>query len=339
MINKGCICYLVWVTDTDAEVPTIESVLVVNEFLEVFPDELPGIPPDREIDFGIDMMPSMQPISFPLYKMAPVELNELKEQLKDLEGIKVDPQKIAAVKNWTRPITPMYIRSLLGLAGEGGVVVQNRAESSLVVEVKEKQYDDPLLVQLKEGIQKNKTMAFYLGMDDGTLRYQERLCVPNIDGLWEIIMTEADTSSYHASIQMAPFEDLYGKRCRSPIEWFKIGEAELIGIDLMHQAMERVKIIKERLKTAKSRQKSYLDVRRRDLEFQEDDWVFLKVPPIKGIMRFGKKEKLSPRHELPPEMSLVHPVFHVSILKKVIRYPLLIVPVETIEVNEELTYE
>ncbi|XP_070054415.1 uncharacterized protein [Nicotiana tomentosiformis] len=169
---------------------------------------------------------------------------------------------------------------------EGGAIVQNRAESSLVVEVKEKQLNDPLLVQLKEGIHKHKTMAFFIGMDDGTLRYQWRICVPNVDGLQERIMTEAHTSrysvhpgstkmyhdlSYHANIQMAPFEALYGRRCKSPIGWFDIGEAELIGPDLVHQAMEKIKVITEQLKTAQSRQKSYLDVCRRDLEFKEDD--------------------------------------------------------------------
>ncbi|XP_070017392.1 uncharacterized protein [Nicotiana sylvestris] len=221
-----------------------------------------------------------------------------------------------------------------------------------MAEVKKKQYNYPLLGQIKEGIHKHKTTTFSLGIDDGTLRYQGRLCVPNVDDLRERIMTEAHTSS----IQIAPFEALYGRICRSPIWWFKIGETELIGPELMHQPMEKVKIIMERLKTAQSRQKSYLDVRRRDFEIKEDDWVFLKVSPMKDIMWFGKKGKLSPRYvgsyriiqkisqmayklELPPKMSLVHPVYHVSMLKKVVRDPLAIVPVETIEVNEELSYE
>jgi len=88
---------------------------------------------------------------------------------------------------------------------------------------------------------------------------------------------------------MAPFEALYGTRCRSPIRWFEVGEEELIGPDLVHQAMEKVKIIKERLKNAQSCQKSYSDVRRRDLEFKEDDWVFMKVSPVKGIILSGDK--------------------------------------------------
>ncbi|XP_075099107.1 uncharacterized protein LOC142175987 [Nicotiana tabacum] len=120
--------------------------------------------------------------------------------------------------------------------------------------------------------------------------------------------------------------------------------------------MEIVKIINERLKIAQSHQKSYSNVRRRDLEFKEDDWVFLKISPMKGIMRFGKKVKLSSRYvrpykiiqwigqvayklELPPEMLLVHLVFHVSMLKKVVGDPSTIVRVETIEVKEELSYK
>nr|XP_033509000.1 uncharacterized protein LOC117273904 [Nicotiana tomentosiformis] len=79
---------------------------------------------------------------------------------------------------------------------KGGVIVQKWAESSLVVEVKEKQYDDPLLVQLNEGIHKQKTMAFSFGTSDGRLRYQGQLCVPYMDGLQERIMTEAHSSKY-----------------------------------------------------------------------------------------------------------------------------------------------
>ncbi|XP_070057660.1 uncharacterized protein [Nicotiana tomentosiformis] len=79
MINKGCIYHLVRVMDTNAEAPTLESMPIMNEFLEVIPEELLRIPPDREIDFGIGVMPGMQPISIPPYRMAPAELKELKD--------------------------------------------------------------------------------------------------------------------------------------------------------------------------------------------------------------------------------------------------------------------
>ena len=95
---------------------------------------------------------------------------------------------------------------------------------------------------------------------------------------------------------MAPYEALYGRRCRSPIGCFEVGEARLIGPDLVHEAMEKVKVIQERLRTSQSLQKTYIDVRRRDLEFEVNDLVYLKVSPMKGVMRFGKKGKLSPRY-------------------------------------------
>ncbi|WMV58946.1 hypothetical protein MTR67_052331 [Solanum verrucosum] len=120
--------------------------------------------------------------------------------------------------------------------------------------------------------------------------------------------------------------------------------------------MEKVKIIQERLKTTQSRQKSYTDVRRRDLEFEVDGWVYLKVSPMKGVMRFGKKGKLSPRYigpyriskrignvayelELPLELATVHPVFHISMLKKCMGDPSLIIRTEDIAIKDSLFYE
>nr|XP_016440855.1 PREDICTED: uncharacterized protein LOC107766570 [Nicotiana tabacum] len=84
MISKGYIYHLVRVKDADAQIPTLQSVPIVNEFPEVFPEDLPGVPPHMEIDFGIDLLPCTKPISIPPYRMAPAELKELKVQLKDL---------------------------------------------------------------------------------------------------------------------------------------------------------------------------------------------------------------------------------------------------------------
>ena len=84
LISKGCIYHLVRVKDDSVESPSLESVPIVNEFPKVFSDDLPGVPPDREIDFGIDVLPDTQSISIPPYRMTPAELKELKEQLKNL---------------------------------------------------------------------------------------------------------------------------------------------------------------------------------------------------------------------------------------------------------------
>ncbi|WMV50693.1 hypothetical protein MTR67_044078 [Solanum verrucosum] len=132
-----------------------------------------------------------------------------------------------------------------------------------------------------------------------TLEDMLRACVINFKGSWDNhlpLIEFAYNNSYHSSIQMALYEALYGRRCRSPVGWFEVGEVALIGPDSNLDAMEKVKLIRDRLKTAQSRQKSYADVRRRELEFQVDDWVFLKVPPMKRVMRFGKKGKLSARY-------------------------------------------
>ncbi|XP_070004533.1 uncharacterized protein [Nicotiana sylvestris] len=83
---------------------------------------------------------------------------------------------------------------------------------------------------------------------------------------------------------MAPYEALCVRNCRSPIGWFDVGKTTLVGPKLVQQAIEKIKLIQERLLATHSRQKSYVDNQRRDLEFQFDDWVFLKVSPMKGVM-------------------------------------------------------
>ncbi|WMV57783.1 hypothetical protein MTR67_051168 [Solanum verrucosum] len=120
--------------------------------------------------------------------------------------------------------------------------------------------------------------------------------------------------------------------------------------------MEKVKVIQERLKTAQSRHKSYTDVRRRELEFELNVWVYLKVSPMKGVMRFGKKGKLNPRYigpyriskrignvayelELPQELEAVHPIFHISMLKTCMGDPSLMIPTEDIGIKDSLSYE
>ena len=107
---------------------------------------------------------------------------------------------------------------------------------------------------------------------------------------------------YHSSIEMAPYEALYERKCRFPLCWDEFGEREFTGPEIVQDAAEKVALIKRRLKTAASRQKSYADPKRRDVEFQVSNYVSLKVSPIKGVMRFGKKEKLAPRYIGPFEI-------------------------------------
>src|SRR5687767_7493794 len=130
----------------------------------------------------------------------------------------------------------------------------------------------------------------------------------------------------------------------------------MIGPDLVYESMEKVKCIRGRMKEAQDTQRSYQDNRRRDLEFEVGDLVYLKVSPMKGVVRFGKKGKLSPRYigpykilkrigsvayelDLPNDLAKVHLVFHVSMLRKFIRDASAIVPLNEVTIDEDLTYE
>ena len=155
---------------------------------------------------------------------------------------------------------------------------------------------------------------------------------------------------------MAPYEALYGRPCRSPLCWTEVGESSITGPDLIRDTYENVSLIRERLLTAQSRQKSYANVRRRPLEFEVGDHVSLKVIPKRGVVRFGKRGKLSPRFigpfeilerigtvayrlTLSPSMSGVHEVFHVSMLWAYTLDPAHVVNWRQIEVDTDGTFE
>ena len=173
----------------------------------------------------------------------------------------------------------------------------------------------------------------------------------------QLLLVEfAYNNSYPASIHMAPYEALYGRPCKSPLCWTEVGESSITGPDLIRDTSEKVSFIRQRLLTAQSRQKSYVDVRRRPLEFEVGDHVFLKVMPKRGVVRFNKRGKLSPRFVgpfekleridtvayrlvLPPSMTSVHEVFHISMLRKYTLDPAHVVDWGQIEVDTDGTFE
>ncbi|WMV07518.1 hypothetical protein MTR67_000903, partial [Solanum verrucosum] len=160
-----------------------------------------------------------------------------------------------------------------------------------------------------------------------TLEDMLRSCVIDFKGNWDDHLPLIEFSynnSYHSSIQMAPYEAFYGRRCRFPIGWFEVGEAGLIGPDLVHQAMKKLKVIQERLKTAQSRQKSYIYVRGRELDFEVDSW---RIGNVAYVL------------ELPQELAVVHPIFHISMLKKCMGDPSLIIQTEDLGIKDSLSYE
>ena len=155
---------------------------------------------------------------------------------------------------------------------------------------------------------------------------------------------------------MAPYEALYGRPCRSLICWTEVGKSFITGPNLIRDTSEKVSLILLRLLKAQSRQKSYADVRRQPLEFEVGDHIFLKVMPKRGVVGFGKRRKLSPRFigpfeilervgtvaywlALPPSMSGVHEVFHVSMLRRNTPDPAHVVDWGETEVDMDGTFE
>jgi hypothetical protein len=169
----------------------------------------------------------------------------------------------------------------------------------------------------------------------------QRACAIDCGKNWDKNLSLAEfayNNSYQSSLKMAPFEALYGRRCRTPLNWSQPQEREVFGPDLVTEAERKVKLIRKNLEAAQARQKSYHDKRRKPLQFKVGDFVYLKVSPTRGVQRFGIKGKLAPCYigpyeiieacgpmayklRLPPKMSAIHNVFHVSQLKKCVRLP------------------
>ncbi|GJV70475.1 putative reverse transcriptase domain-containing protein [Tanacetum coccineum] len=191
-----------------------------------------------------------------------------------------------------------------------------------------------------------------------TLEDMLRACVLDFGKGWDKHLPLVEFSynnSYHTSIKAAPFEALYGRKCRSPICWAEVGDSQLTGPEIIHETTERIVQIKSHIQAARDRQKSYADVRRKPLEFQVGDKVMLKVSPWKGVIRFGKRGKLNPRYigpfkiiakvgtvayrlELPEKLSRVHSTFHVSKLKKCMADEPLAIPLDEIQVDDKLNF-
>ena len=192
-----------------------------------------------------------------------------------------------------------------------------------------------------------------------TLEDMLRACVLESGGNWKELLPLIEfayNNNYHASIGMAPYEALYGRKCRTPLCWTEVGDDRVLGPENIQETTTKIRMIRDKVKQAQDRQKSYADNRRRPLEFAEGDHVFLKVTPRLRLKGPFKSRKLSPRYvgpyeilerigevayrlALPPSLSEMHDVFHVSQLRKFIPDPLQPVLPDTVEIEPDLTFE
>ncbi|KAI3815729.1 hypothetical protein L1987_15408 [Smallanthus sonchifolius] len=400
-IRKKYMVFLAHVIQKEDKERRVEDIPIIREFPEVFPDDLPGLPPVREVKFRIDLIPGANPVAKAPYRLAPSELQELASQLQEL-----------ADKGFIRPSHSPWGAPVLFVKKKDGsfrMCIDYRELNKLTIK---NRYPlpriDDLFDQLQgstcfskidlrsgyhqlrvreEDIPKTAFRTRYghfeftvmpFGLTNAPAVFMDlmnRMCKPylvkfvivfiddiliyskteeeheqHLRLILDLLRTEqlyakfskcefwlkealvvfsCNEASYHTSINMAPFEALYGRKCRSPICWNEIGEAQITGPELIQETSDKILQIRDNIRVARSRQKSYADKRRKPLEFQVGDLVLLKVSPWKGVIRFGKKGKLAPRYvgpfkflerigkvayklELPPALNNVHPTFHVS---------------------------
>ncbi|GKB51760.1 putative reverse transcriptase domain, ribonuclease H-like domain, aspartic peptidase domain protein [Tanacetum coccineum] len=199
------------IMEKNSDEKRLEDIPVIREFPEVFPEDLPSLPPVRQVEFQIDLIPGATP-------------NALGTQLD--------------------------MRTAYHPETDG---------------------------------QSERTIH--------TLVYMLQACVIDFGKGWEKQLPLVEFSynnSYHANIKTAPFEALYGQKCRSPIYWTEVGDVQLTGPEIIHETTKKVVQIRQRLQAARDRQRSYANIRRKHLKFQVRDRVMLKVSPRKGVIRFGK---------------------------------------------------
>src|SRR4051812_49124923 len=157
-------------------------------------------------------------------------------------------------------------------------------------------------------------------------------------------------------MKMAPFEVLYGRKYRTPLNWSETGEQTLIGPDIIQHAEDQVRAICEHLKAPQSRQKSNYDRKHKEMVYQPDEQAYLRVTPMRGTHHFGIKGKLAPRYigpfrilsrsgpvayrlELPSNLSQVHDVFHLSQLRHFFKDPIRAMDHEMLELQQDLSYQ
>ncbi|WMV45093.1 hypothetical protein MTR67_038478 [Solanum verrucosum] len=406
LVGHVCLAYLAHIRDIDVESPSIESIPVVSEFKELFPTYLPGMPPDRDIDFYIDLESGSHPISIPLYRMAPTELRVIKAQIQELlekgficpsvslwgdvfskidlrsgyHQLKIRLEDVPKTTFRTRYgnyeflvmsfgltnalttfadkceesfqklktlLTTTLILALpvedalswkavsmgslaclgvskqplakeiqtleskfmqLGILEKGGVLANIKVRPTFIEEIKAKQFEDDGLNELEKKTVSGKAQDVTLDAG-GVLSFKGRICVPRMDDLIQKILTKSHGSWYSihpvttSALAWHRSRNFMERGCRSPIGWFEARNVKPLGVNLVKDAQDKA-----------------------------GKQVLLKVSPIKGVMRFDKKGKLSPRYigsfeildcvgpvayrlDLPPSLSGVHPMFYVSMKK------------------------
>ncbi|XP_075077177.1 uncharacterized protein LOC142163922 [Nicotiana tabacum] len=372
LMKKGSLGFLAIVNDTRKETISIENVPVMREFSDVFPKDLPGLPPQRDLNLRqLQWMELLKDYDCSIL-YHPRKANVVADELsrKSIGSLAhIVPARRPLVEDMHRLEGTSVRFSVKNLEALLACV---QAKSSLVERIKATQYEDERFCKYRDEALAGKSKDMIVE-SDGVLQMGDRLCVADVDGLRHAILIEAHNSRYTIhpeSTKMSRHQRPAGLLQQIEIlewTWERITMDFVTGLPHTLRGYDSVWVIVDRLtksahflpaKTTYGgvRQKSYADKSRRDLVFTIEDKVFLRVSPMKGVIRFGKRGKLSLRFigpyeildrvravayrlALPPELSFIHPVFHVSMLRKCISDSSQMLEAPTIPLDEKLSYE
>ncbi|XP_040971301.1 uncharacterized protein [Gossypium hirsutum] len=364
LVWKGCEVFLAYISISDPVDLFVKDIRVVIDFPDVFPEELPGLPPNRKVEFGIELIPGIAPVSIAPYRMTPKELTELKAQIQEL----LDHGFIRpSVPSWGAPILDFVVYSDASHVGLGCILMQDGkvvAYASRQLKTHETNYPMHDL-ELAAVVFTLKIWTHYLYGE--IIKYHPRKANVVADALGRRAVTNLramfaqlslyDNESILAELQVKAEHQLPSGLLQ-PVK-IPMWKWELVTMDfvkLVSETKDKVRLIRERLKVASDRQNSYTDLKTKDIEYSVGDMVFLRVSPWKKVLRSDRKGKLSPRFigpyqilkrvgpvayqlELPPELYRIHDVFHVSMLRHYHSDSTHVVTVEEIEIRPDLTFE
>ncbi|GJZ71428.1 putative reverse transcriptase domain-containing protein [Tanacetum coccineum] len=370
-IKRGCLIFLAQVTKKETKDKSgekrLEDMPTIRDFPEVFPEDLPGLPPTQQVEFQIDLVPGAAPMARAPYRLAPSELQGLIDDLFDqLQGSRVY-SKIdlrsgyhqLRVREEDIPKTAFrtcyghYEFQVMpfGLTNAPASKEEHTEHLKLILELhkKEELYakfskceDVGYLVEESDSME--KLMRQYLKevvsrhgvsvliISDRNSKFTSHFWKSLNKALgWDKYLHFVEFSynnSYHTSIKAAPFKALYGQKCQSLICWAEVGDAQLTGPEMVHETTKKIIQIKKCIQAARDRQKSYADRRCKPLEFEVGDKVMLKVSPWKGVIHFGKRVKLNTRYIGP---------FKILAKKCFVDEPLAI-PLDEIQIDDKLNF-
>nr|GEV44310.1 putative reverse transcriptase domain-containing protein [Tanacetum cinerariifolium] len=390
-LSKGCDVFLAHITMKEAkdksEGKRLKDVPIVRDFPEVFPEDLSGIPPARQVEFQIDLVQGVAPVARAPYRLEPFKMKELAEQLQELSD-----------KGFIRPSSSHWRAPSCSSKKDGSfqmcidyhelnkLTVNNRYPVPRIDDLFDQLQGSSvyLKIDLRSGyhqlrVREEDILKTAFRMHYGYYEIQvmpfglrnvpavfmdlmNQLCkletdpmeklmtlymkevvtrhgvpvsiISDRDGRFTLLFCKAlhnalgtrldmSTASHPETddqsestiqtledmlracvIKAVPFEVLYGQKCRSPMCWAEVRDAQHTGPVIIHETTEKIVQIKRRIQAARDRQKSYANIRRKLLEFQVGDRVMLKLSPWKGVVRFGKWGKLNPREVVFPSLRL-----------------------------------